>query len=49
LRVGPASRYGDSVAIDPGLRVLGEDGAPVPLAALWRDRPAVIALVRHFG
>ena len=31
------------------LTVLDEKGSEVPLASLWRDRPAVIALVRHFG
>ena len=31
------------------LTVLDEHGASVPMAALWRDRTAVIALVRHFG
>jgi hypothetical protein len=25
------------------------DGSPVPLAALWREKPALIAWVRHFG
>ena len=24
-------------------------GQPVPLASLWRDKPAVLAFVRHFG
>lgn len=31
------------------LTVLDEKGTEVPLASLWRDRPAVVALVRHFG
>ena len=31
------------------LTVLDEKGTEVPLASLWRDRTAVIALVRHFG
>lgn len=31
------------------LRVLDEHGAELPLGSLWRDRTAVIALVRHFG
>ncbi len=26
-----------------------EEGAPLSLAALWREQPAVIAWVRHFG
>ena len=24
-------------------------GQPVALASLWRDKPAVLAFVRHFG
>lgn len=24
-------------------------GQPVPLVSLWRDKPAVLAFVRHFG
>jgi len=31
------------------LTVLDEGGASVPLADLWRDRTALVALVRHFG
>lgn len=31
------------------LRVLDEHGAELPLGSVWRDRTAVIALVRHFG
>jgi hypothetical protein len=31
------------------LTVLDEKGSEVPLASLWRDRTAVLALVRHFG
>lgn len=31
------------------LTVLDERGSPHPLAELWRDHTAVIALVRHFG
>jgi hypothetical protein len=31
------------------LEVLTPDGDPVPLGTLWRDRPVVLALVRHFG
>jgi hypothetical protein len=29
--------------------VTAEDGTDVGLDSLWRDRPAVIAFVRHFG
>lgn len=31
------------------LTVLDERGAPVLVASLWRDRPAVLVFVRHFG
>jgi len=31
------------------LTILDEKGAEVALGSLWRDRTAVIALVRHFG
>lgn len=31
------------------LTVLDERGAAVTLGTLWRDRTAVVALVRHFG
>jgi hypothetical protein len=31
------------------LAVLDERGAEVVLGTLWRDRPAVLAFVRHFG
>jgi hypothetical protein len=36
----------DSLA---SLTVLDEKGTEVALASLWRDRTAVLALVRHFG
>jgi hypothetical protein len=29
--------------------VLDPAGAPVCLGALWRERPAVLVLLRHFG
>jgi hypothetical protein len=29
--------------------VLDLDGRAVPLDSLWRDRPVVLAFVRHFG
>ena len=29
--------------------VLDEQGEPVKLSALWRERTAVIVFVRHFG
>ena len=29
--------------------VLDEQGKTIRLAELWRDRPAVIVWVRHFG
>jgi hypothetical protein len=29
--------------------VLGLDGTPTPLEALWRDAPALIVFVRHYG
>ena len=31
------------------MTVLDEGGASVALGTLWRDRPAVLAFVRHFG
>jgi len=31
------------------LTVLDEQGRPVELGSLWRERPVVIAFVRHFG
>ncbi len=32
-----------------GLTVLDETGESIALADLWRDKPVVLALVRHFG
>ncbi len=29
--------------------ILDRDGKAVALESLWRDRPAVLAFVRHFG
>lgn len=31
------------------LTVLDENGNSVELGTLWRDRPVVLAFVRHFG
>ena len=31
------------------ITVLDEQSSPVRLGELWRDRPAVLAFVRHFG
>lgn len=31
------------------MTVLDEQGATIVLGTLWREKPAVIALVRHFG
>lgn len=31
------------------LEVLRTDGTAAPLAALWRDGPAVLFFLRHFG
>jgi hypothetical protein len=31
------------------MAVLAADGNSVVLGTLWRERPAVVALVRHFG
>lgn len=31
------------------LTALDFDGQPQELGALWRDRPAVLVFVRHFG
>jgi hypothetical protein len=32
-----------------GIRLARPDGEPLSLAALWREQPAVVAWVRHFG
>ena len=32
-----------------GIRLEQPAGDPLELQALWRERPAVIAWVRHFG
>ena len=31
------------------LTILDPHGAPKALAELWRDRPALLVFVRHFG
>lgn len=31
------------------MTVLDEHGAPIEVGTLWRDRPAVLAFIRHFG
>jgi hypothetical protein len=31
------------------LDILDDAGQPVRVGTLWKERPAVIALVRHFG
>ncbi len=31
------------------LSVLDANGADVPLASLWRERPVVLVFIRHFG
>jgi hypothetical protein len=31
------------------MTVLDEAGATVELGTLWRDRPAVLVFIRHFG
>ena len=31
------------------MTVLDEKGEKVKLGTLWRDKPAVLAFVRHFG
>jgi hypothetical protein len=31
------------------LTVLDGDGKEVPVRDLWRDQPAVIVFIRHFG
>jgi hypothetical protein len=31
------------------LTVLDEKREPIELGTLWRDKPAVLAFVRHFG
>lgn len=32
-----------------GLTLEGPSGEPMPLAALWREQPVVLAWIRHFG
>jgi hypothetical protein len=32
-----------------GIQLDRPEGEPLALSALWRERPAVIAWVRHFG
>jgi hypothetical protein len=31
------------------IEIFSENGTRTPLADLWRDAPAVLAFVRHFG
>ncbi len=31
------------------LTVLDEHGTAIELASLWRDQPAVLVFIRHFG
>ena len=31
------------------MTVLDPEGKPVALGTLWRDKPAVLVFVRHFG
>lgn len=38
-----------STAALAALTVLDEQGAAVPLAALWADGPCVLVFIRHFG
>jgi hypothetical protein len=33
----------------PDVVLQGEDDGDAPLAAFWRDRPAVLVFLRHFG
>jgi hypothetical protein len=33
----------------PDLDVLDTKGREIPLSSFWADRPAVLALLRHFG
>jgi hypothetical protein len=33
----------------PDVTLQGEGDAPVSLAEHWRDRPAVLIFLRHFG
>ena len=39
----------EGVEAAKGLEVLGTDGQAIEISTLWRDRPAVLAFVRHFG
>jgi hypothetical protein len=44
----PAPMLGTAAVLAP-MTVLDADRTPVVLGTLWRDRPAVLAFVRHFG
>lgn len=33
----------------PDVPVLDQEGREVRLSSFWRDRPAVLAFLRHFG
>lgn len=48
-RVGYDSRMMDRADDLAKLTVLDEQGNPVELGTLWRDRTAVLVFLRHFG
>ncbi|MHB8575267.1 MAG: hypothetical protein ACYDCQ_08025 [Dehalococcoidia bacterium] len=33
----------------PDVGVTGGDGTPIQLSELWRDRPLLLAFLRHYG
>jgi peroxiredoxin len=33
----------------PEITITGADGAPVQLSELWRERPLLLAFLRHYG
>jgi hypothetical protein len=33
----------------PDPMVLDHSGSKIPLSGFWRDRPAILAFLRHFG
>ncbi|HLZ69319.1 MAG TPA: hypothetical protein VKV26_05340 [Dehalococcoidia bacterium] len=41
-----ALRPGDAA---PDLEVDRADGTPLALSALWRERPALLVFLRHYG
>ena len=42
----PVLRPGDTA---PDVMLADGSGAPISLAALWRERPLLLAFLRHYG